>query len=129
MVFDTFQVVFARDNAVALVDEDGNDRHENVLIHAEAGGKLILVLVSHTGLGDYFALPTVDSEPRPARPTLAQWNLVVDHNIDAFKRIALTMLKSGHILALTNPLRQTFTGIFITEREMHQSGEALTADV
>jgi hypothetical protein len=44
MMFDTFQVAFARDRAVAPIDERGSDLHENVLIHAEAGGKLILVL-------------------------------------------------------------------------------------
>jgi hypothetical protein len=85
-MFDTFQVVFARDRAVALIDEHGSDLHENVLIHAEASGKLILVLVSQMSLRRYFAQPPVDIEPAPASLTLAEWNQVVDRNIDAFDR-------------------------------------------
>jgi hypothetical protein len=71
MMFDTFQVVFARDRAVALIDEHGSDLHENVLIHAEAGGKLILVLVSQMSLRGYFGGPPSDVESAPAKLTLA----------------------------------------------------------
>ena len=126
-MFDTFQVVFARDRAVALIDEHGSDLHNNVLIHAEAGGKLILVLVSQMSLRGYFGQPPDDIEPAPAKPTIAEWNQVVDHNIDAFKRIAFSMFKSGRTVTLTNAFRRTFTGLFITEREMRESDEVLIA--
>jgi hypothetical protein len=95
MMFDTFQADFARDRALALIDERGSDLHENVLIHADAGGKLILVLMSQMSLRGYFGGPPSDVESAPAKLTLAEWNQVVDHNIDAFRRIAFSMLRSG----------------------------------
>ena len=94
-MFDTFQADFARDRALALIDERGSDLHENVLIHADAGGKLILVLMSQMSLRGYFGGPPSDVESAPAKLTLAEWNQVVDHNIDAFRRIAFSMLRSG----------------------------------
>lgn len=121
MNFDPFIVVFARENAPALNDEWGRDLHENVLIHAMRGHETILVLVSRTGLADYFGMH--------GRTPLAQWNSVVDRHIDTFNRIAQTKLKGGQTLMLTNPFGRTFTGIFIAEDDIKQSGETLTADV
>jgi hypothetical protein len=96
---------------VALIDERGSDLHENVLIRAEAGGKLILVLVSQMSLRGYLGEPPSDVESAPAKLTLAEWNQVVDHNIDAFRRIAFSMLRSGRrppraaVLTLDRPDR------------------------
>jgi hypothetical protein len=42
--------------------------------------------------------------PRPNRPTLEQWNLVVSSHKNAFNRIAAAKLKRGETLKLSNPL-------------------------
>jgi len=119
--FDSFDVVFDRSGALSLIDEYGRDLHDNVLIHGMRGTEVILVLVSRTGLDDYFGWRQ--------RGTLAQWNSVVDRYIDIFNRIALAKLKNRKTLTLFNPFEQAFTGVFISGNDIKQSGETLTIDV
>src|SRR5436189_5883447 len=69
----TFHVVHERGDAAPLLDDP--------LIHCQAGRQLVLAYVSRTALMDYFRIPG------DKRITLQQWNLVVDRNLDAFKRI------------------------------------------
>ena len=68
----TFSVVYERGDAAPLLDDP--------LIHCQAGQQLVLAFVSRNALMDYFHI-------RDERIPLRQWNLVVDGNLDAFKRI------------------------------------------
>jgi hypothetical protein len=68
-----FAVVHRRDNASALSDDPP--------VHCYAGKQIVLTYISRQALEDYFRIPCDE------RITLAQWNLVVDRNLDAFKRI------------------------------------------
>jgi hypothetical protein len=65
-----FAVVHARGGASAVLDDP--------LVHCFADNQVVLTYVSRQALMDYFHVPG------DRRITLAQWNLVVDRNLDAF---------------------------------------------
>ena len=73
MKLSMFSVVHERGDTAPLLDDP--------LIHCQATRQLVLAYVSRTALMDYFRIPG------DKRITLQQWNLVVDRNLEAFKRI------------------------------------------
>jgi hypothetical protein len=73
MKLSHFAVVQARGGASAMLDDP--------LVHCFDDKRVVLTYVSRQALMDYFRVPG------HRRITLAQWNLVVDRNLDAFKRI------------------------------------------
>ena len=73
MKLSMFSVVHERGDTAPLLDDP--------LIHCQAARQLVLAYVSRTALMDYFRVPG------DKRITLQQWNLVVDRNLEAFKRI------------------------------------------
>ncbi|MGA2314633.1 MAG: hypothetical protein ABSF87_20135 [Xanthobacteraceae bacterium] len=64
----------------------------------------------------------------PPRLTLEQWNLVVERNIDAFRRIIEAKFGDDD-WKVHNTLGQSYPKITVTLEDMQRSGEQFTAEV
>src|SRR5258708_5306047 len=73
MKLSNFNVVHARPEAAVYLDDP--------LVHCFAGDQVVLAYVSRQALMDYFQIPG------DRIITLAQWNLVVDRNLEALKPV------------------------------------------
>ena len=115
MKLSHFAVVQERDGAFAVLDHP--------LVHCFDDKQVVLTYVSQQALIDYFHVP------RDRRITLAQWNLVVDRNLDAFKGIIQMKYANGAWEVHTTPCGQSFRKLVITLGDMQRSGQKLTIEV
>ena len=113
MKLSKFSVVHERGDAAPLLDDP--------LIHCQAGQQLVLAYVSRTALMDYFHLPG------DMGITLQQWNLVVDRNLEAFKRIIEGKFERDE-WEVQKTLGQSLPRMLITLEDMQRSGEQFTAE-
>ena len=111
MELSTFAVVHARGEGFG-----------DPLIHCHAGKQLVLTFVAREALEDYFRVPG------EARITLNQWNLVVDRNLDRFKRIIQAKYESDD-WQVHNAYGQNYTRLLVTLEDMQRSGEQFTIEV
>ncbi len=111
MPLSMFAVVYERENASTVFD--------NPLVHCYAGKQIVLTYISRQALMDYF------SAPGDAHITLQQWNLVVDRNLDALKRIIEEKYEGGYWM-LYNAYGQTYPRLVITSDDMRASGQEFT---
>jgi len=95
---------------------------EDPLIHCQGGEQLVLAYVSRTAFMDYFRIPD------EMRSTLQQWNLVVDRNLDAFKRIIEGKFERDE-WEMQETLGRNHPRMLITLEDMQRSGEEFTAKV
>jgi hypothetical protein len=114
MTLSIFAVVHRRDNASALFDDP--------LVHCYAGKQIVLTYISRQALEDYFRIPGDE------RITLAQWNLVVDRNLDAFKRIIEAKFVRDD-WEVHNACGQSYPKLLVTLEDMQRSGEKFTIEV
>ena len=115
MKLSHFAVVHARDGASAILDDP--------LVHCFDDKQLVLTYVSRQALMDYFQVPG------DRCITLAQWNLVVDRNLDAFKGIIQMKHARGAWEVHTTPGGQSFCKLIITLGDMQRSGQKFTIEV
>ena len=94
---------------------------EDPLIHCQGGEQLVLAYVSHTALMDYFRIPG------EMQITLQQWNLVVDRNLDAFKRIIEGKFERDE-WEMQETLGRNHPRMLITLEDMQRSGEQFKAE-
>ena len=113
MKLSKFSVVHERGDTAPLLDDP--------LIHCQAGQQLVLAYVSRTALMDYFRIPG------DMRITLQQWNLVVDRNLEAFKRIIEGKFERDE-WEIEKRLGQSYPRMLITLEDMQRSGEQFTAE-
>ena len=78
----------------AVVHEHGGAAVDGVLVHCFDGKQLVLAFISRTALADYFRLPPLHEELRRG-PSLQQCNLLVESNLEAFKRIITAKVERG----------------------------------
>ena len=109
----TFSVVSERPDAAPLLDDP--------LIHCQAGQQLVLAFVSRNALMDYFHI-------RDERIPLHQWNVVVERNLDAFKRIIEGKYERDEWEA-HNSQGQSYPRVLVTLEDLERCGEELTAEV
>jgi hypothetical protein len=109
-----FAVVHERGSASALFDDP--------LVHCYAGKQIVLAYISRQALEDYFRIPG------DVRITLAQWNMVVDRNLEAFKRIIEAKFARDD-WALHNAQGQTYPKLLVTLEDMQRSSEKFTIEV
>jgi hypothetical protein len=114
MKLSHFAVVHERGGAAAMLDDP--------LVHCFADKQVVLTYVSRQALMDFFQVPG------DRLITLAQWNLVVDRNLDAFKRIIETKYARGD-WGVHNTLGQSFPKLVITLEDMQTSGQEFTIEV
>jgi hypothetical protein len=113
MKLSMFSVVHERGDAAPLLDDP--------LIHCQAARQLVLAYVSRTALMDYFRIPG------DKRITLQQWNLVVDRNLEAFKRIIEGKFERDE-WEVEKRLGQSYPRMLITLEDMQRSGEQFKAE-
>jgi hypothetical protein len=113
MKLSMFSVLHERGDAAPLLDDP--------LIHCQAGQQLVLAYVSRNALMDYFRI-------RDGRIQLQQWNLVVDRNLEAFKRIIEGKFERDE-WEMHNSLGQSYPRVLITLEDMQRCGEQLTAEL
>ena len=104
-----FQVLYEKPNAL-------ND----VLIHCWDGDQLVLAFVSREALDDYFR--------SRSSLTIQQRNLLVDRNLDIFKRIIEKKYKNGQHSTYSR-LGQDYKRIDIKLFDIERNGERLTDQV
>jgi len=92
------------------------------LIHCFAGKQLVLVYVPREALMDYFQIPG------DRRITLAQWNLVVDRNIEALMLIIETKFERDE-WGFHDAYKQSYPKIILTLSDLQQAANKLTIDV
>lgn len=114
MKLSDFNVVHARPEAAVLLDDP--------LIHCFAGNQIVLAYVFRQGLTDYFNIPG------DRRITLAQWNLVVDRNIEALKPIIEEKFNRDD-WDVHNAFKQSYPKIVVTLEDLRRSDEKLTIGV
>ena len=108
-----FSVVHERGAAAPLLDDP--------LIHCQAARQLVLAYVSRSALMDYFSISG------DKRITLQQWNLVVDRNLEAFKRIIEGKFERDE-WEMQEGLGQSYPRMLITLEDMQRSGEQFKAE-
>jgi hypothetical protein len=114
MKLSNFNVVHARPEAAVILDDP--------LVHCFAGDQIVLAYVSRQALMDYFQVPG------DRRITLAQWNLVVDRNIEALKPVFEDKFNRDE-WDVHNAFKQSYPKIVLTLEDLRQSGEKLTIEV
>jgi len=115
MTLSHFAVVRARGGASAILDDP--------LVHCFADKQVVLTYVSRQTLMEYFRIPG------DRRITLAQWKLVVDRNLDGFKRIIEAKYARGDWQLHTTPWGQSFPKLVITLEDMQSSGQEFNIEV
>jgi hypothetical protein len=115
MTLSHFAVVRARGGASAILDDP--------LVHCFADKQVVLTYVSRQALMDYFRIPG------DRRITLAQWNLVVDRNLDGFKRIIEAKYARGDWQLHSTPWGQSFPKLIITLEDMQSGGQEFNIEV
>jgi hypothetical protein len=109
-----FAVVHERPDASVFLDDP--------LVHCHAGRQLILSYVSRQALMDYFRIPG------GVHITLQQWNLVVDRNLNAFKRIIEAKYERDE-WEVHNAYGQSYPKLVLTLEDMQQSGFEFSIEV
>jgi hypothetical protein len=110
MKLSMFRVVHERGDAAPLLADP--------LIHCQVGQQLVLAYVSRTALMDYFRIPG------DKRPTLQQFNLLVERNLDTFKQIIEGKFERDE-WEVHKRLGQSYPRILVTLEDMRGSGERL----
>ena len=113
MKLSMFSVVHERGDTAPLLDDP--------LIHCQAARQLVLAYVSRAALMDYFRIPG------DKRITLQKWNLVVDRNLEAFKRIIEGKFERDE-WEVEKRLGQSYPRMLITLEDMQRSGEQFKAE-
>jgi hypothetical protein len=106
-----FRVLHKRGDFAPLLDDP--------LIHCQAGQQLVLAYVSREALMDYFRISGDERIP------LQQWNLVVERNLEAFKRIIEGKFERDE-WEMHNSLGQSYPRMLITLEDIERCGEQLT---
>jgi hypothetical protein len=114
MKLSQFAVVQERDGTSAILDD--------ALVHCFDDNQLVLAYVSQDALMDYFQVP------RDRRVTLAEWNLVLNRNLDAFKRIIQLKYANGAWEVHNTPVGHSFRKLIITLGDMQRSGLKFTME-
>jgi hypothetical protein len=114
MKLSDFNVVHARPEASNFLDDP--------LVHCFAGHQVVLAYISRQALMDYFRIPG------DRRITLAQWNLVVDRNLEALKPIIESKFE-GDEWEVHNAYKQSYPKIIVTLEDIRRSGAKLTIEV
>jgi len=114
MPLSQFAVVHERGDTAPLIDSP--------LVHCYAGKQLVLTYIAREALMDYFRIPG------DTKITLQHWNLVVDRNLDAFKRIIESKYERDDWEVL-NRLGQSYPKLVVTFQDMQASGEQFSIDV
>ena len=114
MKLSMFSVVHERGDTAPLLDDP--------LIRCQAGEQLVLAYVSHTALMDYFRIPG------EMQITLQQWNLVVDRNLDAFKRIIEGKFERDE-WEMQETLGRNHPRMLVTLEDMRKSNEEFRAQM
>jgi hypothetical protein len=112
MTLTSFAVVHAREG----------DAFGDPLVHCHAKKQLVLAYIAREALEDYFRIPG------DQHVTLAQWNLVVDRNLDAFAKIIAAKYERDD-WSIHNAYGQSYPRMIVTLDDMNSSGETFTADV
>jgi len=94
---------------------------DDPLIRCQAGEQLVLAYVSRTALMNYFHIPG------DMQITLQQWSLVVDRNLEAFKRIIEGKFERDE-WEMEERLGQSYPRMLITLDDMQRSGEQFMAE-
>ena len=113
MKLSMFSVVHERGDTAPLLDDP--------LIRCQAGEQLVLAYVSRTALMNYFHIPG------DMQITLQQWSLVVDRNLEAFKRIIEGKFERDE-WEVEKRLGQSYPRMLITLDDMQRSGEQFMAE-
>jgi len=113
MNLSDFTVVHARGDAAPFLDDP--------LVHCFADKQIVLAYVSRQALMDYFQVPG------DRRITLAQWNLVVDRNLDAFKPIIETKYGRDDWEVCNTP-EQSYPKLIVTLEDMQGNAEKFTIE-
>lgn len=111
MKLSTFVVVYACQDSL-----------NGPLVHCYADKQLVLTYVAREALQDYFRIPG------DMRITPEQWNLVVDRNLDAFRRIIEAKYECDD-WQVHNAFGQNYPKLVVTLDDMQRSGEEFTIDV
>jgi hypothetical protein len=114
MKLSMFAVVHERPDASALLDDP--------LVHCHAGKQLVLAYVSRNALEDRLRVSG------GSRITLPEWSLVVDRNLEAFKRIIEAKFERGE-WQVHSAFGQSNPRLVVTEEDMRRSGDEFTIDV
>ena len=109
-----FSVVLEGGDTAPLLDD--------ALIRCQAGEQLVLAYVSHTALMNYFHIPG------DMQITLQQWSLVVDRNLEAFKRIIEGKFERDE-WEMQEGLGQSYPRMLITLEDMQKSNEEFRAQM
>jgi hypothetical protein len=106
----------------AVVHERGNASTDgDPLVRCHDGRQRILAFVELEALEDYFRIPGDEHH------TLRQWNLVVDRNLEAFKRIIGTKYERND-WEVHNAYGQSYPKLVVTLEDMQRSGDEFTID-
>ena len=97
---------------------------EGVLAHCFDGKQLVLALISRTAFADYFHLPP--STRSRVSPSLQQCNLLVESNLEAFKRIITAKFERGE-RGVQDQYGQSYPRVHVTLDDMQRCGEKLAA--
>ena len=108
MMLSMFAVAHERGDASVFLGDP--------LVHCYAGKQLVLTYVSRVALKDYFRIAG------DTRITLQQWALVVECNLEAFKRIIETKYERDD-WEVYNAYGQSYPKLVVTLEDMQRSGE------
>lgn len=111
MTLANFTVEYERGDAAQRLDDP--------LVRCHSGKQIVLTDIERNALEDYFRVPG------DTRISLAQWNLVVDRNLDAFKRIIAGKFERDD-WDVCNAYKQRLR---VTLEDMQRSGEEFTIEV
>jgi len=114
MKLSMFAVVYERGDVFTFLDDP--------LVHCYADKQLVLTYISRQALMDYFRVPG------NSHVTVQQWSLVVDRNLDAFKRIIEAKYERDD-WKVHNAYGQSYPKLVVTLEDMQRSGEEFTAEV
>jgi hypothetical protein len=105
----------------SVVHAAGDFEGRGTLIHCYDDRRLVLAVVTRAAVDDHF---------RKRDLTLSQRNLLVDSNTDQFGRIISEKYKANHFGTHHHKLSgQSFAIVTITEPDIRNSGEVLSASV
>ena len=106
----------------ALVHEHGGAVVEGVLVHCFDGKQLVLAFISRTAFADYFHLPP--STRSRVSPSLEQCNLLVESNLETFKRLITAKFERGE-RDVYDQYGQSYPRVDMTLDDMQRCGEKL----
>jgi hypothetical protein len=112
----------ALEHFAVVHERGGSPLFSNPLVHAFDGCQLVLAFVDRAALRDHFRIPG------DVRLTIRDWNLVVERNLAAFKRVISAKYDRGQ-RSIYYGHGQEFPRVDVTLEDLERSGEEFSADV